>query len=102
MPSAFSVLSTNNALGILPGQVSTVEGSQRVSVNPNGIYPLVSTPTTPVANAYFIVNAANSGILGTLGANTQRTGTTNNTDLGLVKNIRTFGESQRLQLRLDI
>jgi hypothetical protein len=98
----FSVLSTNNALGILPGQVSTVEGSQRVSVNPNGIYPLVSTPTTPVANAYFIVNAANSGINGTLGANTQRTGTTNRTDLGLVKNIRTFGESQRLQLRFDI
>jgi hypothetical protein len=98
----YSVLSTNNALGILAGQVSTVEGSQRVSVNPNGIYPLVSTPTAPVANAYFIVNAANSGILGTLGANTQRTGTTNRTDLGLVKNIRTFGESQRLQLRVDI
>lgn len=98
----FSVLSTNNALGILAGQVSTVEGSQRVSVNPNGIYPLVSTPTAPVANAYFIVNAANSGILGTLGANTQRTGTTNRTDFGLVKNIRTFGESQRLQLRFDV
>ena len=98
----FSILSTNNALGILPGQVSTVEGSQRVSVNPNGIFPLVSTPTTPVANAYFIVNAANSGILGSLGANTQRTGTTNRTDLGLVKNIRTFGESQRLQLRFDV
>jgi hypothetical protein len=98
----FSVLSTNNALGILAGQVSTVEGSQRVSVNPNGIYPLVSTPTTPVANAYFVVNAANSGINGTLGANTQRTGTTNRTDFGLVKNIRTFGESQRLQLRFDV
>jgi hypothetical protein len=98
----FSVLSTNNALGILAGQVSTVEGSQRVSVNPNGIYPLVSTPTTPVANAYFIVNAANSGINGTLGANTQRTGTLNRTDLGLVKNIRTFGETQRLQLRFDV
>jgi hypothetical protein len=98
----FSIISNNNALGILAGQVSTVEGSQRVSVNPAGIFPLVSTPTTPVANAYFIVNAANSGINGTLGANTQRTGGTIRTDLGLVKNIKTFGETQRLQLRADV
>ena len=98
----FSIISTNNALGILAGQVSTVEGSQRVSVNPAGIFPLVSTPTTPVPNAYFIVNAANSGIIGSLGANTQRTGGTIRTDLGVVKNIKTFGESQRLQLRADI
>lgn len=98
----FSVLNTNNALGILPGQVSTVEGSQRVSINPAGQFPLVSTPTTPVANAYFIVNAANSGIIGSMGANTLRTGGTNRTDMGLVKNIRTFGESQKLQLRVDV
>lgn len=98
----FTVLSANNALGILPGQVSTVEGSQRVSVNPNGIYPLVSTPTLPVANAYFIVNNANSGIRGTLGANTERTGGTQNWNLAAVKNIRTFGERQRLQLRAEI
>jgi len=98
----FSVISTNNALGILPGQISTVEGSQRVSVNPQGQFPLVSTPTTPNPNAYFIVNAANSGIVGNMGANTLRTGTTNSTNLGLVKNIRTFGESQKLQMRVDI
>ncbi len=98
----FSVLSLNNALGILPGQISTVEGSQRVSVNPSGIYPLVSTPTLPVANAYFIVNAANSGIRGSLGANTERTGGTQNWNLAAVKNIRTFGERQRFQLRAEV
>lgn len=98
----FSVLSANNALGILPGQVSTVEGSQRVSVNPSGIYPLVSTPTAPVTNAYFIVNAVNSGIRGSLGANTERTGGTQNWNMAAVKNIRTFGERQRLQFRAEV
>lgn len=98
----FSVLSANNALGVLPGQISTVELSQRVSVNPTGIYPLVSTPTAPVANAYFIVNAASSGILGSLGANTERTGGTQNWNLAAVKNIRTFGERQRLQFRVEV
>ena len=98
----FSILNANNALGILPGQVSTVEGSQRVSVNPNGIYPLVSTPTAPNPNAYFIVNGVNSGILGTLGANTERTGGTQNWNLGAVKNFRTFGERQRLQFRVEV
>lgn len=98
----FSVLSANNALGILPGQISTVELSQRVSVNPNGIYPLVSTPTAPNPNAYFIVNAANSGIAGNLGANTERTGTTRNWNMAAVKNIRTFGERQRLQFRVEV
>ena len=98
----FSVLNNNNALGILPGQVSTVEGSQRVSVNPGGTFPQVSTPTSPNPNAYFIVNAANSGITGNLGANTLRTGRNNRTDLGLVKNLRTFGESQKLQFRVDV
>lgn len=98
----YSVLNANNALGILPGQIATVEGSQRVSVNPSGQFPFVSTPTSPNPNAYFIVNAANSGILGTLGANTQRTGGTINTNLAAVKNIRTFGETQRLQLRAEV
>lgn len=98
----FTVFNANNALGILPGQVSTVEGSQRVSVNPNGIYPLVSTPTAPNPNAYFIVNGVNSGIVGSLGANTERTGTTRNWDMAFVKNIQTFGERQRLQLRVEM
>jgi outer membrane receptor protein involved in Fe transport len=98
----YTVFNANNALGILPGQISTVEGSQRVSVNLGGQYPLVSTPTAPNPNAYFIVNAANSGIVGNLGANTERTGGTNRTDMALAKNIRTFGESQRLQFRMDV
>lgn len=98
----YSVLSANNALGITPGQVSTVEGSQRVSVNPAGIYPLVSTPTAPNPNAYFIVNPTSSGILGNLGANTQRTGKTRNWDMAAVKDIRTFGETQKLQLRAEV
>lgn len=98
----FTVFNANNALGILPGQISTVEGSQRVSVNPAGIYPLVSTPTAPNANAYFIVNAANSGIVGSLAANSERTGSTYNWDTALVKNIKTFGERQRLQFRMEV
>lgn len=98
----FSVLNANNALGILPGQISTVEGSQRVSVNPQGQYPLVSTPTSPNPNAYFIVNAANSGILGNLGANTERTGDTQNWNMAASKNFRTFGERQALQIRMDV
>jgi hypothetical protein len=53
-------------------------------------------------SAFFIVNAPNSGILGTLGANTERTGTTQNWNLAVVKNIRTFGENQRLQFRVEV
>jgi outer membrane receptor protein involved in Fe transport len=98
----FTVFNANNALGILPGQIATVEGSQRVSINPAGQYPLVSTPTAPNPNAYFIVNGANSGIIGNLGANSERTGGTIRTDAALAKNIRTFGENQRLQFRMDI
>jgi len=101
----YSVLNANNALGILPGQVNTVERSQRVTLNPNGIFPLVSAtnaqgvPVNP--NARFIVNANNSGIGGTLGANTQRTGGINNTNLALVKNVKTL-ESQSLQIRWEV
>ena len=98
----FTVFNANNALGILPGQISTVEGSQRVSINPAGQYPLVSTPTAPNANAFFIVHGANSGIIGNLGSNSERTGGTNRTDVAVVKNFRTFGETQRLQLRAEI
>lgn len=98
----FSIINANNALGITPGQVSTVEGSQRVSVNPAGIYPLVSTPTAPNPNAYFVVNSTSSGVLGNLGANTERTGKTRNWDAAGVKDIRTFGETQRLQLRVEV
>jgi outer membrane receptor protein involved in Fe transport len=113
----FSVLNANNALGILPGQISTVELSQRVSVNPSGTRGTFSVPcvvgsagcttvgpglgqTNP--GAFYIVNAANSGILGTLGANTERTGNTQNWNIAAVKNVRTFGDTQRLQFRAEI
>lgn len=109
----YSVINANNALGITPGQISTVELSQRVSVNSAGQYPLVSVPCTLVTNpncvngqsnpnAYFIVNDAGSGILGNLGANTQRTGKTRNWDAALVKDIRTFGETQKFQIRVEV
>lgn len=102
----YSVLNNNNALGILPGAVPTVEGSQRVSINPGGVFPLVTgvraDGTLINPNAYFIANRASSGVAGALGANTQRTGGTINTDLAVVKNIKTFGESQRLQIRWEV
>jgi len=102
----YTVLNANNALGILPGQIATIAGSQRVSINPNGQFPLVTGVNASGAlinpNAYFIANRVNSGVLGALGANTQRTGGVINTDLSLVKNIKTFSESQRLQLRWEM
>lgn len=98
----YSVINSNNALGILPGAVATVEGSQRVSVNPGGQFPLVSTPTAPNPNAYFIVNGTGSATLGTLGANTLRTGGTINANISAVKNFKTFGEDQRLQFRVEV
>jgi outer membrane receptor protein involved in Fe transport len=102
----YSVLNANNALGILPGQISTVELSQRVSLNPAGAPGTVTTasatgvPTN--SSARYIVLPTNSGLLGTLGANTQRTGGTINTDFALVKNFKTFSESQRLQFRWEM
>jgi outer membrane receptor protein involved in Fe transport len=102
----YSVLNAFNALGILPGQINPVQLSQRVTFNPNGVFPLISgtnlqgVPNNP--NAMFIANAENSGVLGTLGANTQRTGGINRTDLALVKDIKTVGESQKLQIRWEV
>ena len=102
----FTVLNANNALGILPGQIATITDSQRVSINPGGQYPLVTgvnaNGTLINPNAYFIANRVNSGVLGTLGANTQRTGGTINTDISVVKNIKSFGENQRLQIRWEM
>lgn len=101
----YSVLNANNALGILPGQVATVEGSQRVSINPAGTFPLVTAVnangTLVNPNAYFIANRTNSGVTGMMGANVLRTGGTNNTNLAFVKNLRTR-ESQSLQLRWEV
>jgi len=101
----YSVLNGNNALGILPGQINTVELSQRVTLNQNGIFPQVSGFNSSGQlinpNARFIAYPANSGVLGSLGANTQRTGGTNNTNLALVKNVKTY-ESQSLQIRWEV
>ena len=102
----YSILSANNQLGILPGQIATIAFSQRPGFNPNGLPRTITianaqgVPQDP--NARYIVYPENSGILGSLGANTERTGTTNNTNLALVKNVRTFGESQRIQFRVEV
>lgn len=106
----FSVLNAANALGIGASQIQTVTNSQRVGLgNPNGVANSFTTAivtngvvTIPDPNAKYIIYPANSGILGGLGANTERTPSTFNTDLALVKNIRTFGERQRLQLRAEV
>jgi outer membrane receptor protein involved in Fe transport len=102
----YSVLSSTNALGILAGQISTITLSQRVGFNPNGAAGTFTTANAlgvPVNSAArYILYPANSGILGSLGANSERTGNTRNTNMAVVKNIRTFGETQRLQLRAEI
>jgi hypothetical protein len=102
----FSILNGNNALGILSSQISTVQFSQRVGVNPNGVPGTITdTSATGVPvdpNAFYIIYRGNTGIRGSLAANSFRTKSTYNTNLGVVKNIRTFGENQRLQLRLEV
>jgi hypothetical protein len=102
----YSILSANNALGVLPGQIAPIGFSQRVTLNQNGVFPQFSgfkadgTLTNP--NARFIVFPTNSGVLGSLGANTQRTGGTNNTNMAVAKNIKTYGENQSLQIRWEL
>jgi outer membrane receptor protein involved in Fe transport len=103
----FSVISSPNALGVIPSAVlSTVQTTQRVGVNPNGTPGTFTTATAAGVlanpNAYYIVYPTNSGLGNGLGANTLRTGGTINTDFAAVKNFRTFGESQKLQLRAEI
>jgi hypothetical protein len=103
----YSILNANNALGILPGQISTVELSQRVTLNQNGVFPQFSVFNAQTGqfnnpNARFLAFPSNSGILGTLGANTERTGGTNNTNMALIKNIKTYGEGQSLQIRWEV
>ena len=106
----FSILSGTNALGVLPGQISTVQLSQRVGLNnPSGARNSFTTATVSSTgvvtiadpNARYVVYPNNAGILGSLGANTERTPSVYDTDVALVKNIRTFGERQRLQLRVE-
>jgi hypothetical protein len=96
----YSILSAVNALGILPGQVATVELSQRASVNLNGDRNIAPAPG--VTNSYWILNPANSGIIGNAGANTERVGNTYNTNVALVKNTRVFGENHSIQMRWEL
>ncbi|HEX8846994.1 MAG TPA: carboxypeptidase regulatory-like domain-containing protein [Pyrinomonadaceae bacterium] len=102
----FTIYNANNAAGITSSQITTVFLSQHVGLNPNGApgtFTTASATGVPVdPNARYIVYPANSGIFGSLGANTERTPNTYNTNAALVKNIRTFGESQRLQLRMEV
>lgn len=103
----YTIFSGLNGAGILPGQISTVAFSQRVGYNPNGT-PGTFTGTTGTTgvpinpNAMYIIYNTNSGIFGNLGANTERLPVTANTDMALSKSIKTFGETQRLQLRLEV
>jgi outer membrane receptor protein involved in Fe transport len=103
----FSVISSPNALGVIPSAVlSTVQSTQRVGVNPNGTPGTFTTANAAGVlanpNGYYIVYPTNSGLGNSLGANTLRTGGTINTDFAAVKNFRTYGESQKLQLRAEI
>lgn len=99
----FTIFNADNALGILPGAVTTVEASQRASVNLNGVRPNPTSRTLPAAQWYFVNNGTNSGIIGTAGRNTERTGGTVNFDSALVKNIPIRAEgSHRLQIRWEL
>lgn len=106
----FSILNAANASGIGSSQISTVFLSQRVGLgNPSGAPTSFTTAvvtngvvTIPDPDARYVIYPTGSGIFGNLGANTERTPSTFNTDLAVVKNIRTFGERQRLQLRAEI
>ena len=98
----FSILNSENALGMMSGAVSTVEGSQRGSVNLGGTRPTPSSKAIPASQWHFVNNSTNSGIIGTVGRNTERTGGTINFNMALSKNIRTFGESHRLKFRWEL
>jgi outer membrane receptor protein involved in Fe transport len=103
----YSILNASNALGILTGQIAPITDSQRVTLNQNGVFPSFSAFDTTKGqftnpNARFLAFPINSGVVGTLGANTQRTGGTNNTNMALVKNVKTYGESQSIQIRWEV
>ncbi|MDX2150881.1 MAG: carboxypeptidase regulatory-like domain-containing protein [Bryobacteraceae bacterium] len=94
----YTIFNNFNPLGILPGQVGTVAFSQRASFNPSG----AEKTATPAANARFIADAADSGVIGNLGANTERVGNTYSFDASLSKEIKLYGERHRMQLRWDV
>lgn len=95
----FSILNANNPLGILPGQIATIDFSQRAGFNPNGDFNVAGTGAT--GNPMWIAHPNNTGVIGA-GANIRRVGNTYNFDMALSKKIRTFGESQSLQMRWEV
>jgi outer membrane receptor protein involved in Fe transport len=97
----YSILNGNNALGILPGQISTTEFSQRANYNPSGEPGTGTSPT--VTNPRFIANPTDSGIIGNLGANTERLGNVVSLDTAIVKKIKTWVErGHYIELRWEI
>ncbi len=95
----YSVLSGPNAFGLLPGMNPQVFGYQRAAINPNGIHGLASSGG--ILNPFFVALPANSGSFGNQGRNTFRTPRIRNTDLALVKTIKTFNDNHALQLRAE-
>jgi len=102
----FTIYNANNAAGITSSQITTVFLSQHVGVNPAGAagtFTTASAAGVPVdPNARFIIYPANSGIFGSLGANTERTPNTYNFNVTVAKSFKTFGENQKLQLRMEV
>jgi hypothetical protein len=96
----YSILNANNALGILPGQIGTVEGSQRASINLAGD-PFLGT-NAAVPNPFWIANAVNSGVIGNSGRNVVRVGDTYNFNAALAKSVRLWSESTSLQFRWEV
>ena len=97
----YTIFNSFNALGILTGQISTIHLSQRASYNPSGEPRTGTNPT--ITNPRFIANPANSGIIGNLGANTERVGRTVNFDFALTKDTKTWAErNHSLQLRWEV
>jgi hypothetical protein len=96
----FTVFNAENALGIINSALlTTVATLQRPSINVNGTPGTGTSPTE--TSPYFVLNKINTGVIGTLGRNSERTGGTNNWNLALVKNTKTFGETQSFQIRWE-
>jgi len=97
----YTIFNSYNALGTIASSQLTLQGAtQRVSINPNGVPG--TAPGTGVTNPYYIPNPTNSGIIGTLGRNTQRAGGTNNFNVSAQKDIRLTGERHHLQFRWEL
>lgn len=95
----YSILNANNPLGILPGAVGTIHLSQRAGFIQGGVPGTATSPAQP--NPQWMAYGNNTALIGA-GANVLRVGNTYNFDMGLAKNIKTFGEGQNLQLRWEV